>query len=50
MLYVYLFEIKTKPEFTIDLSKIPTSRLADECDSILDHHKESIIFFGFLIH
>ena len=48
MLYVYLFEIKTKPNFTIDLSKIPTSRLADECDSILDHHNESVIFFGFL--
>jgi hypothetical protein len=46
MLTVYLFSIK--PEHTVDLSKIPSNALADECDNILTHHKECKIFFGFL--
>ena len=46
MLTVYLFSIK--PEHTVDLSKIPSNALADECDNIFNHHKECRIFFGFL--
>jgi hypothetical protein len=46
MLNVYLFE--KKPYCTVDLSKIPSSDLADECDKIFNHHNECIIFFGFL--
>ena len=46
MLNIYLFQIT--PEFTIDLSKIPSNELADECDKIYTHHKECKIFFGFL--
>jgi len=33
---------------TIDLSKIPADQLADECDRIMQHHRECILFFGFL--
>jgi hypothetical protein len=30
------------------MSKIPAERLADECDNILQHHKSSKLFFGYL--
>jgi hypothetical protein len=40
MLTVYLFE--TKPDFTVDLSKIPSSNLADECDNIINHHTNKV--------
>jgi hypothetical protein len=33
---------------TIDLSKLPAERLADECDRILQHHKTCVLFLGFL--
>jgi len=33
---------------TIDLSKIPSDQLADECDRILQHHADCILFLGFL--
>ena len=46
MLTVYLFS--NKPDCTVDLSRIPSNELADECDNILNHHKECKIFFGFL--
>jgi hypothetical protein len=46
MLHVYLFE--TKPDCMIDLSRIPSSELANECIKIMNHHNECIIFFGFL--
>ena len=46
MLTIYLFS--NKPECTVDLSRIPSNELADECDNILNHHKECKIFFGFL--
>ena len=46
MLTIYLFS--HKPDCTVDLSKIPSNELADECDNILNHHKECKIFFGFL--
>jgi hypothetical protein len=32
----------------IDLSKIATSSLADECDSIVQHHKDCFVFLGYL--
>lgn len=32
----------------IDLSKTPIQSLADECDSIVTHHKECCIFLGHL--
>lgn len=34
--------------FVIDLSKIPTSQLVEECDSILDHHRDVAVYFGYL--
>lgn len=33
---------------TIDLSKIPSDQLADECDRILQHHAGCILFLGFV--
>ena len=33
---------------TIDMSKISSDQLADECERILQHHKTCILFFGFL--
>jgi hypothetical protein len=32
----------------INLSKIPTANLAEECDSIVKHHKSCCIFLGYL--
>ncbi len=32
----------------IDLSKVSTNSLADECDSIVNHHKECTIFLGYV--
>lgn len=32
----------------IDLSKTTTQSLADECDAIVNHHKECCIFLGYL--
>jgi hypothetical protein len=48
-LYLYLqpFEI-LRSNCDIDMSKIPADRLADECDNILQHHKSSKLFFGYL--
>jgi hypothetical protein len=30
------------------MSKIPSDQLADECERVLQHHKECVLFFGFL--
>jgi hypothetical protein len=46
MLSVYLFI--TQPIYTIDLSRVPSNQLADECDNILAHHTDCKLFFGFL--
>ena len=51
MLFVYTFfksfeEIRKK--CTIDLSTTPVDSLAESCDSILSHHKDSVIFLGYL--
>lgn len=32
----------------IDLSKVSPMLLADECDSIVNHHKECVVFLGYL--
>lgn len=32
----------------IDLSKLQSSTLADECSAIVDHHKSCAIIFGYL--
>jgi hypothetical protein len=32
----------------IDLSKIQPDNLADECDSIVNHHKDCVVFLGYL--
>lgn len=32
----------------VDLSKIPSHALADECDSIIQHHSDCSVFLGFL--
>lgn len=32
----------------IDLSKIPSNSLATECNSIVEHHRQCIIFLGYL--
>ena len=33
---------------TIDLSKLPSDKLAEECERIIQHHHECILFLGFL--
>jgi hypothetical protein len=30
------------------MSKIPSEKIADECDNILQHHKTCKLFFGYL--
>jgi hypothetical protein len=32
----------------IDLSKVPLSDLANECDSVFSHHKNCVVFLGYL--
>lgn len=51
MLHVYMYlksfeEIRLK--CTIDLSKISSEQLADECERILQHHTSCVLFLGFL--
>ena len=46
-LYLHPFE-ELRGVCDIDMSKIPAERLADECDNILQHHKTSKLFFGYL--
>ena len=51
MLYVYFFpkdfnEIRKKCQ--IDLSKISSEKLADECEQILKHYDSISIFLGYL--
>ena len=51
-LYAYLETIKNlrnqkgKPLF--DFSSIPSNKLADEAESVLQHHSDCIIFLGYL--
>ena len=51
MLHVYMYlksfeEIRKK--CTIDLSKISSEQLADECERIVQHHNSCVLFLGFL--
>jgi hypothetical protein len=32
----------------LDLSRVPSSKLADEVDSIVNHHKACVVFLGYL--
>lgn len=32
----------------IDLSKVPSSELANECDSVTNHHTDCAVFLGYL--
>ena len=32
----------------LDLSRVPSSKLADEADSIVNHHKACVVFLGYL--
>jgi hypothetical protein len=32
----------------LDLSRVPSSKLADEVDSIVNHHKSCVVFLGYL--
>jgi len=51
MLFVYFF-LKNfadiRKEIDIDLSSVDSSKLADECDRILNHHSDKKIFLGYL--
>lgn len=53
MLYV-CSSLKKYQEFrdnfhkTLDLSKIPSDQLANECDSITGHHTKCSVFLGYL--
>lgn len=44
---VYLFE-KLRLMCDIDMSKLPADRIADECDNIVQHHKNVKLFLGYL--
>ena len=35
-------------ETVIDLSKVPSSALSQECDAIVAHHKSCAVFLGYL--
>lgn len=43
-----LFKEKFKDVECIDLSKIALSNLADESDSVVAHHKDCIVFLGYI--
>ena len=48
-LYLYLHPFEDlRVKCDIDMSKIQSEKLADECDNILQHHKTSTLFFGYL--
>jgi hypothetical protein len=32
----------------IDLSRVPSSQLVNECESITDHHSKAVVFLGYL--
>jgi hypothetical protein len=42
------FEDFRKKSYCIDLSKIPVKTLADECETIVEHHNECCVFLGYL--
>jgi hypothetical protein len=46
--FMELFRKEHETMRFIDLSKIASSQLADECDSIVHHHKDCAVFLGYL--
>lgn len=40
-------EFKAKESF-IDLSRIPSTQLVNECESVVDHHSKAAVFLGYL--
>ncbi len=46
--FFHLFKEKFKEMECIDLSKISSGNLADECISIVEHHKNCCVFLGYL--
>lgn len=43
-----LFQKTHESERFIDLSKVPLVDLANECDSVVNHHKNCIVFLGYV--
>ena len=51
MLHLYLYSESfdiLRSKCTIDMSRIPTDKLADECDNVLQHHRNAILFLGYI--
>jgi len=51
MIHIYLdncYFSKLRVMCDIDMSKVPADKLADECDNIIQHHKDVKLFFGYL--
>lgn len=42
------FKSKYSDKLFIDLSKVSSSKLVEESDSLLDHQKDCIVFLGYL--
>ena len=41
--------VRSKHDCTfLDLSKLPCDKLADEAESIVEHHKQCVVFLGYL--
>ena len=48
-IYFFLEDFTTlRKKCTIDLSLVPINSLADECDQVLQHQQDCIIFLGYL--
>ena len=43
-----LFQKTHESHRFIDLSKVPLAELANECDSVVAHHKNCIVFLGYI--
>ncbi len=46
--FLSIFKEQFKDKECIDLSKVCSVNLAEECSSIVDHHKDCIVFLGYL--
>lgn len=46
--FLNIFKETHKNIDLIDLSKVSTDIIANECDSIVNHHKECFVFLGYL--
>lgn len=45
--YTEFRELFKKDPF-IDLSRIPSAQLVNECESITDHHAKAVVFLGYI--